>query len=121
MAKKMSYADTKTGFTFPDSIWVPYGIFIDASNNSCRIEFLGYASLAALGQKKAPVGTKSYSLTMAQFAQFGGMPAVGETNFEVIMNACYAIAAEIDDVVVNPNDLSLNENFFKDATDVVLA
>ena len=137
MAKQMSYTDPNTGAVFPSSTWIPVGIYIDASQPSVKIDFLGYKDQAtaanvittSLGMtnnpKKGSVGSKSYTLTPAQFQSFALAAPVGANTLDVISADCYTIAMttlDTDSATPDPDHPGqfIKQSFFANATDVVL-
>lgn len=133
MAKKMNYVDPQTGAVYPESTWLPLGIYTDFSGPTARVEFLGFATeaiarsmlMAVLGVpggvKKAPVGAKSYSLTADQTRALAVAAPQGATMIDAMSYPAYDVAEETLDVPApTAEDPDNKVSFFNDAVDVVL-
>lgn len=133
MAKQLSYEDPDNGAVFPESVWLPVGIYIDVSGPNVKIDFLGYknkdvaaaiikSSLGvpdAAANRKGTIGTKSYSLTQAEYAALAMAAPVGSTVLDVISNVCYtAIANSTQHLIDDPDDPEKQIGFFAKAKDV---
>lgn len=87
---QMPYADSSGAF-HPDAVWFLASITQDSLDQDAGLTWYGYesnsmlnqtltAALTGTGTKFSPIGQKSYSLTMPQFAQFAAAPgAAGAT------------------------------------------
>ena len=104
MAKQLSYEDKNTGAVFPNSVWLPVGVYIDVSGPNVKIDFLGYKDKAAaaavigtsLGMpnltKHGSIGSVSYTLSKAEFAALATATPVGASVLDVISTVCYEVA-----------------------------
>lgn len=130
MAKALAYTDSNTGAVYPDAVWLPVGVYIDASGPSVKIDFLCYINKAtaaetmesALGVpdtvKKNPLTSVSYTCTQAEFATLATGTPSGSTNLDVVSAACYAVAASSTQNLKKVDDVEVG--YFSDATDVDL-
>lgn len=133
MAKRMAWTDPNTGTVYPDSTWLPLGVYIDFSGPTVRAEFLGFATediarkvlMSVLGvpggKKYSPIGSKAYTLdAAASRAMAGGKPAT-TSMIDAVSSPCYAVAETTLDVPA-PTDAEPDRkvSFFSGATDVTL-
>ena len=131
MAKLMSYTNTRTGAIYPESVWVPTGVYIDAPGPDVRLVFGGYKDIATaagaiaagLGVPGAvrldQVGCKEYHLTLAQYQSMATSAPSGATLLDAISKAAYAVALACLDTP-STDDPAVKVSFFHDATDADL-
>lgn len=105
MAKKMSWTDPSTGYTYPDLIWLPIGFNNDVSRRANKTDILGYINPAAATKVLAyalglsqeappnPITSVSYTPTPEEFATMALVDYPGANFFERTAEACYALAA----------------------------
>jgi hypothetical protein len=133
VAKKMSYTDPETGAVFPESVWLPLGVYIDFARGSGKVVFNGYVSpavaAAALGYflgltnvpAKAPVGQKEYVLGHQELLAFATHPPTGATHLDTDSAASYELAAaRLDTPAPTAGDPSRMVSFFDQAADLNL-
>jgi hypothetical protein len=133
VAKQMSYTDPATGAVFPESVWLPVGVYVDFAGGTGRVVFNGYASLAvAQGAAayfygltdvpaKAPVAQKAYTLDRAGVLQFASQPPTGQTHLDTDSAAAYELAdARLDVPAPTADDPFRMVSFFAGAADVTL-
>jgi hypothetical protein len=133
MAKVMAYTDPNTGAVFPQSCWVPVGVYVDFASGAGRVVFNGYATPDVAGAAlayyfglsdvpaKFPVAQKEYVLGKAELLQFASAPPVGASHLDTDSDAAYALAAaRLDVPAPTQADPSATASFFAGATDVAL-
>lgn len=108
MAYKMTYTDASTGATFPESVWLPMGIYTDFSQPNGNVVFLGYATkeiatanllyvMGMGGQSRAPIGSHSYPLSAEKTRTLALSEPKGSTVLDVMSSLGYEAATTILD------------------------
>lgn len=133
MAKQMSYTDPSTGAVYPESVWLPLGVYVDFAGGVGRVVFNGYATpavaAAALGYftgatsvpAKSPVAQKEYTLNRQELLVFATHPPTGATHLDTDSEASYELAlARLDTPAPTAEEPDRKVSFFAAATDLTL-
>ena len=133
MAKLMAFVHPDTGMEYPDSVWLPIGIYTDFSAPSGNVVFNGYPTqtLATVALKHslglpggrfvAPVAQKSYPLSAAEVQALAASTPTPPNMIAAMSVPAYVKAMMTLDVpapIEGQPDRKVS--FFADATDVDL-
>jgi len=118
MAKAMHYIDA-SGNEVATSYWRIVQINLGIADRSGRVVFYGYKDQAARlsGKQPLPGAVKEYSVSGDTFDAMMAAYLAGQSGN--LMQACYKLAMDTKDVVVDPEDPEKNTSFFEGAEDLL--
>lgn len=136
MAKQMDWTHPGTGAPHPGSVWVLMGVYIDHTQFTVNLDFLGYSSIEAANARRACIG--SHRITVGGQDKVQDYidlvtkltPAEPTPTLWVVAEAAYAVAMATldtqDGMKPNPDtgtdvpdEVPNMVSFFHNATDVV--
>lgn len=135
MAKVMSYTDPGTKAVYPESTWIPLGVYTDFGVPAGRVVFLGYATRAVAaaklkfslglpgGEDASPIGAKDYAVPAPTLRAYALGAPTGPTRIDDDSGVAYDVATntkDTDPVTRRPSTAENAVSFFDGATDVNL-
>lgn len=115
--KHMPWTNPRTGFTFPDAVWVPANIQIDHPTQTARVAFLAWPSMEHFHAGHGPIegAVKKYARTGPDYLALRDGP-LGQA----IIAESHRIAESTKDVPdpAAPEDPARNTGFFDGADDL---